>query len=391
MSKINVRNFQNENEDGAPDIVGVTTFSATSYFVPTRGTTAQRPPNHLEEGSIRYNTDTKNLEYYRGHTIGWAQFELIDPDLGGGTGSNTGLGVRGVKGGGSNPGTDVIEFLTISTLGNSQDFGDLTVSAKAQSGAASRTRGLFAAGDSPNTNRIDFITIASTGNAQDFGDVASGAQRHANGMADQTRALFAGGYGGDNDAIDYVTIAQTGNTVDFGDLTEEKTNGGSCASSTRGIFAAGQVPTFINTIEHITISTLGSAVDRGGDLTVARRSLGGASNSTRGIFFGGQSSPSNIDNNLTNVIDFITIASSGDATDFGDLAFSTNNGKLNAMSGLPSATRVVMPGGDTFDSGSVNTIQYVEISTTGNSIDFGTLATRGTAGVSGFSNGHGGL
>ena len=267
----------------------------------------------------------------------------------------------------------------------------MTVSAKAQSGAASRTRGLFAAGDSPNTNRIDFITIASTGNAQDFGDIASGDQRHANGMADQTRALFAGGYGGDNDAIDMVTIATEGNTTDFGDLTEEKTNGGSCASSTRGIFAAGQVPTFVNTIEHITISTTGSAVDSGGDLTVARRSLGGASNSTRGIFFGGQSSPSNSDNNLTNVIDFITIASTGDATDFGDLTFSTNNGKLNAMSGLPSATRVVMPGGDTFSSGSVNTIEYVEISTTGNSTDFGTLATRGTSGVSGFSNGHGGL
>ena len=31
MSKINVRNFQNENEDGAPDLVGITTFSATSY------------------------------------------------------------------------------------------------------------------------------------------------------------------------------------------------------------------------------------------------------------------------------------------------------------------------------------------------------------------------
>ena len=119
-------------------------------------------------------------------------------------------------------------------------------------------------------------------------------------------------------------------------------------------------------------------------LTVARRSLGGASNSTRGIFFGGQYTNPNSDNSLTNVIDFITIASTGDATDFGDLAFSTNNGKLNAMSGLPSATRVVMPGGDTFSSGYVNTIEYVEISTTGNSTDFGTLATRGTSGVSWF-------
>ena len=127
MSKINIRDFFNENEDGAPDLVGITTFSATSYFVPTRGTTAQRPSEHVEVGSLRYNYDIKNLEYYRGDTIGWSQFELIDPDLGGGTGSNTGLGTRLLLAGGreSAPAfTDKIEFITISTLGDAQDFGN---------------------------------------------------------------------------------------------------------------------------------------------------------------------------------------------------------------------------------------------------------------------------
>ena len=62
MSKINVRSFSNENEDGAPDLVGISTFSATSYFVPSKGNTAQRPSDHVEGGSIRFNTDTKNLE-----------------------------------------------------------------------------------------------------------------------------------------------------------------------------------------------------------------------------------------------------------------------------------------------------------------------------------------
>ena len=397
MSKINIRSFSNENEDGAPDLVGITTFSATSFFVPTRGTTAQRPSDHVEEGSLRYNYDIKNLEYYRGDEIGWSQFELIDPELGGGTGSNTGTGTRGIKGGGGNPSTDVIEFFTLSTLGNSQDFGDLTASGKAQSGASSRTRGLFAASDSPNSNRIDFITISSTGDALDFGDVASGSQRHANGVASQTRALFCGGYGGSPspgncNIIDLVTIAQTGNTSDFGDLSYSMTNGGSCASSTRGIVAGGQNPGYVNNIDHITISSLGSAVDRGGDLTVARRTLGGASNSTRGIFFGGQNANPNSNAGLTNTIDFITIASTGDAQDFGDLTFGTNNGAINCMHGMASATRVVMPGGTAFPFGTdVNNIVYVEIATTGNSVDFGTLATRGTAGPGAFSNGHGGL
>ena len=398
MSRINVRNLSNENEDGAPDLVGITTFSSTSYFVPTRGTTAERPSDHVEVGSLRYNTDIKTLEYYRGDTMGWLQVGLIDPDSGGGTGSNQGLGVRGIKGGGGNPSTEVIEFFTLSTTGNSQDFGDLTASGKAQSGAASRTRGLFAASDSPNSNRIDFITIASVGiDAQDFGDVASGAQRHANPVASQTRALFCGGYGGSPspancNIIDMVTIAVKSDTKDFGDLSYSMTNGGSCASSTRGVVAGGQNPGYVNNIDFITISSLGSAVDSDGDLTIARRTLGGGSNSIRGIFFGGQSGPSNVNSDLTNVIDYITIASGGDAVNFGDLTFGTNNGAINVQQGMASATRLVMPGGNAFPFGTdVNNIIHVEIATTGDAVDFGTLATRGTSGPQAFSNGHGGL
>ena len=43
MSQINIRNLSNENDDGSPEIVGVSTFSATSFFVPPKGTTAERP------------------------------------------------------------------------------------------------------------------------------------------------------------------------------------------------------------------------------------------------------------------------------------------------------------------------------------------------------------
>ena len=122
MSKINVRSFSNENEDGAPDLVGITTFSATSYFVPTRGTTAQRPSEHVEVGSLRYNYDIKNLEFYRGDTIGWSSFDLIDPELGksggdGGGGSvSNGLGTRGLFAGGLGPDLKPdIDLITISS------------------------------------------------------------------------------------------------------------------------------------------------------------------------------------------------------------------------------------------------------------------------------------
>ena len=200
MSKINIRDFYNENEDGAPDIVGVSTFSATSYFVPTRGTTNQRPSDHVEVGSLRYNYDTKNLEYYRGHTIGWSQFELIDPELGGGTGSNTGLGTRGIFGSGEAPHGNTIDFLTISTLGDSTDFGDLTQDRR--SGGAmgsSETRGLFAGGQHPSPftffNIIDFVTIASTGNATDFGDLENKAY-NVRGCSSRIRGVAACGQKG---------------------------------------------------------------------------------------------------------------------------------------------------------------------------------------------------
>ena len=46
-------------------------------------------------------------------------------------------------------------------------------------------------------------------------------------------------------------------------------------------------PSFQNVINYITISTTGNAQDFG-DLTSAKRTLVGASNSTRGLFAGGQ-------------------------------------------------------------------------------------------------------
>ena len=172
MSQINIRNLSNENDDGSPEIVGVSTFSATSFFVPPKGTTAERPSD-CEPGSIRFNTDTSNLEYFRGNTIGWSHFELVTSNLGGGTGSNTGTGTRGVIAGGSDPVKNNIDFVTIPTLGDAQDFGDLQQSKFGGAGGGSRSRGVFQGGGTPTRlDEIDFITFASTGNAQDFGDAS---------------------------------------------------------------------------------------------------------------------------------------------------------------------------------------------------------------------------
>ena len=382
MSKINARSFSNENEDGAPDLVGITTFSATSYFVPTRGTTAQRPSDHVEVGSLRYNYDTKNLEYYRGDTIGWSQFELIDPDIGRGDGFNAeGLGTRGIFGSGEAPHGDTIDLLTISTFGDSIDFGNLTQN-RSSGGAmgSSETRGLFAGGQHPSPftffNIIDFVTIASTGNATDFGDLENKAY-NVSGMSTRTRGVAACGQKGPSFAavntIEYVTIASTGNANDFGDLSTVRVLVAGAASSTRGLFAGGHDTT--NVIDYITISSTGDALDFG-DLQsgAARKGMLSCSNSTRALFAGGET-PSN-----SNIIDFVTIATLGNGQNFGDLTFVTNT-----SSGTSSPTRGIFAGG------SADTIDKVEILTTGDAVDFGNLGRGSSRCYGAFSNGHGGL
>ena len=95
MSEIRVNNLSNESSTGGPTISGITTFSGTNFFVPPVGNTAQRPQDP-QKGALRFNTDTKHLEYFRGDTIGWSEVEASHGQLGGGTGSNAGVGARGI-------------------------------------------------------------------------------------------------------------------------------------------------------------------------------------------------------------------------------------------------------------------------------------------------------
>ena len=125
MSEVRVNNLSNENNTGGPTISGITTYSGRHFFVPPSGTTAERPSD-CEPGSLRFNTDTTKLEYFRGDGIGWVEIEASTDELGGGTGSNLGFGTRGIVNLAYSPGIDNrIDFITIPTLGNSQDFGDI--------------------------------------------------------------------------------------------------------------------------------------------------------------------------------------------------------------------------------------------------------------------------
>ena len=76
--------------------------------------------------------------------------------------------------------------------------------------------------------------------------------------------------------------------------------------------------------------------------------------------------PGSYPSGVTNHIDYVTIATTGDATNFGDLT------GVRAMCGaVSSTTRGVIGGGIT--PSKVNTMDYVTIASAGNATDFGDL------------------
>ena len=180
------------------------------------------------------------------------------------------------------------------------------------------------------------------------------------------RGLFAGGENPSKQNVIYsINISSSGIAGNFGDLTIARKELGGCASSTRGVFAGGSstgespAPPFSrsNVIDYVTLATEGNAADFG-DLTGNHDMMHcGLSNITRGIFAGGEmpSAPSG-----TNTIQYVTIAALGAAQDFGDLLRNTKE-----SAGCASPTRGII-----FGDG-LGEIQYITISTLGNAIDFG--------------------
>lgn len=300
------------------------------------------------------------------------------------TGSVSPVATRGLfAGGGSPTATNVIQYVTVSSTGDATDFGDLTGGGYSTGmvSCSSSTRAVWRYGSTSSTSLV-YSTINTLGNATAFGDLTV-ARSVNTSFSNSTRGLFAGGTtGAGNNTIDYITIATTGNATDFGDTTVASWSGsGACASSTRGIVEAAGIQSGgtveVNTVDYVTIATTGNATNFG-QLTQSRYGLAGSSSSTRGIFGGGYATSAS---GYVNTIDYITIATTGNGTDFGDLTVS--RGFLSACS---SNTRGLFGGGN----GPVNVIDYVTISTIGNATDFGDLLAA-TSSLTACSSGHGGL
>ena len=322
-------------------------------------------------GSIRFNTDSSKLEIYNGEA--WFEIDSTSPE------EQTG-GTRAVLAGGYSPGAvNTMDFFNVDVTGDATDFGDLTTSQFYGAGFGSRTHG-FVAGQNSGSNKIERWVFASTGSSADYSDLSQSREESA-GMSSSTRGVIAGGFRSD---IEYITMSSTATGVNFGNLTHGNSirysNG--CGNSTRGIIYDGVLSpnTATNVIEYVTISTLGNAADFGDYSVNDGDGPFSCSNATRSVRAGG-GFPSG-----TDTIDFIEIASLGNSVDFGDLTYSRYS-----ADGVASPTRACFAGGANVPSlGYLNNIDYVQFAKKANAVDFGNL-TDGRNYLSGATNGHGGL
>ena len=130
---------------------------------------------------------------------------------------------------------------------------------------------------------------------------------------------------------------------------------------TRGLFLGGSnepdPSSVYDIIDYINIATTGNASDFG-NLSSTRQEGGGFGGPTRGFHFGGDPA--------INTIEYVTFSSTGNATDFGD---TTGDQSKHGIGGA-DRTRGIMYLGWT-NPARVNIIEYVTMASTGNAKDFG--------------------
>ena len=193
-------------------------------------------------------------------------------------------------------------------------------------------------------------------------------------IAGNTRAVEGGGAtllggGGQCTLMEYVQIHTLSDGATFGEMTENTGSAVSCGSGssgtnfrmtgtgndTRGVFCGGA---WTDTMQYITIASTGDSIDFG-DLTGNSGWGGACSNNTYGIQWGGYQS--------TQMQDKYTIATPANATSFGTFPIATY-----VLTGCASSTRAFSMGGYTGDP-YTDDIRYTTFASLGDMVDFGDL------------------
>ena len=347
MSELRINNITDRAGSSGPIIAGVSTVTSTSHMVMPSGPTEFRGGrgrgivaggrDNPNTGAVRESIDMHEIAT-TGNAVDFGDLAQENTNASGGNSSTT----RAVFAAGyeypADGQTDRLQFVIMSSSGGAVNFGNLVNGNNSAMGCASNnTRGIFYGGNNPEyVPFLSQINLQSLGTDSNFGSTLV-AQRNAAAVASPTRAVFAGGdtSAGNLFTIQSIEFATLGTPIPFGELTDDRTGHTAASSGIRGVFAGAKAPGVVNTMEFITIATEGNGTDFG-DLSVAKRNMAGNSNSIRGTFSGGHTDSSGSGNNI-NVIEFITIASTGNAADFGDLVLArrcSNSGGSDAHGGL---------------------------------------------------------
>ena len=170
-----------------------------------------------------------------------------------------------------------IDYVQINTLGNALDFGDLSAVRMCYGGSLTNGRVIYNGGGDTfptggATSTYDRNIIASLGNAVEFGNLIEKVSYGPSGNSNQVRGILAGGLNTPgtpyySKRIQYITLSSGGDAQYFGDLTEFSLTSGAGVTQTRAVFSLGQVynpsSNDVNTLEFVTIATTGNTQDFG--------------------------------------------------------------------------------------------------------------------------------
>jgi len=349
MSDFKVNSITDRSGTSGPVIAGVSTNASSGCMIIPKGPTSYR--GGRGRGIFASGTTpnaTRVIDAIEvastGDATDWG--DLITTGggfMGGASNNNRGVYTGGFDGNDLGNRLNTIQALTMPTNGDIYDFGDLVGQHQQMAGASDEVRGVFSSGynysEAPSTDAFEQvffeINFASSGVAAGFGDIPTNASsRSMNAIQDPTRGFFCGGEGTNkspstqNRKITEITFATRGSAVTFGELSGESKGGASMESYTRAVVVLGGNATspeaFKDTIEYFTMATRGNTTDFGNaSSNTGSINDNAATNRVRGVYHNARTSDGGSNKNI---LEYVTIASTGNATDFGDLTSTRNSG-----------------------------------------------------------------
>ena len=283
--------------------------------------------------------------------------------------------------------TAEINRATIGTSGDGEDFGDLSVARGWTMAVADATRGVCAGGG-VYKDTIDYVTVAGSvgGTASPWGADLSAPREQPGSCCDETHGLFCGGLRNGPlevlSSVDHITIQTTGTVSDWGDLEQQRYTHTGCSTTgvinnTHGMIISGYVGALGATsqtasIQYVPIAATGTASDFG-DCSVIRKDAGAVANADYALVGAGVAA------SRVQSIDYFTVGTTGTYSDFGDL-----DQALEGVKGANNATYGLFAGGSITGNVAQSAIEYVTIASSGDGQAFGDL-TIGVVGSGGCS------